>query len=122
MRELETHGNNDNVMVKALDTANPRFRFYKIRQQIHYTVRLPSCTCHKFVVKRLSFFPRTISFISQNKKILTKKKIKIILTRVLTFSREQEVFSLKKKKILTRLLSFWKSSEQCHFPYMLMTK
>ena len=25
---LETHGKNDNVMLKTLDTANPRFRFY----------------------------------------------------------------------------------------------
>ena len=121
MRGLETHGNNDNVMLKALDTANPRFRFYKIRQQIHYTMRLPSCTCHQFVVKRLSFFPRTMSFISQNKKILTKK-FKKILTRVLTFSREQVLSLQTKKKILTRLLSFWKSSEQCHFPYMFMMK
>ena len=97
MRGLETHGNNDNMMLKALDTANPRFRFYKIRQQTHYTVRLPSCTCHHFVVKRL-FFPENNKFYLSKQKNTDKKKIKIILTRVLTFSREQEVLSLETEK------------------------
>ena len=122
MRGLETHGNNDNVMLKALDTANPRFRFYKIRQQIHYTMRLPSCTCHQFVVKRLSFFPRTMSFISQNKKILTKTILKNTDKSTDFFPRTISFIASNKKKILTRLLSFWKSSEQCHFPYMFMMK